>query len=369
MTAEACGCVSPAGRRAFLASLLAAVGTACAGPGTAAQGRRERDVLAQGAAAMAAAPVVDLHAHPGSFTRAVAGELPLDAIDDMRAGGVDAAFFAAVADGLVIRREGGRIRQWREPKPGELYRNALAQLERVRARAQAGALQLVLAPRDLTSAAGGRPAGALLAMEGGDALEGDAGRVREFHGAGVRSIQLVHYRINELGDIQTEPAHHGGLTPTGHAVIAVMNRLGMIVDAAHASPATLRSILAASRHPVLVSHTGPAALRSVQRHLDDDLLRLVAARGGVIGVWPMSARPDGLGQWLSEIDHVRRVAGIDHVGIGTDMAGLSTFTVLPAYRGFPALPAALLTRGYAESDVRKILGGNLRRLFEATAVA
>jgi len=369
MERDACGCASPGSRRAFLASLLAAVGAACAGPGAAAQARRERDLLAQGAAAVAGAPVVDLHAHPGAFTRIASGGLGLDALEDMRAGGVDVAFFAAVADGPVIRREPGRIRQFREPAPGELHRSTLGQLERVLARARGGQLDLVLSGRALATRAAGRPPGALLAIEGGDALEGDPGRVAAFHALGVRSIQLVHYRINELGDIQTEPARHGGLTPAGREVIAEMNRLGMIVDAAHASPDTLRDILAVSRHPVIVSHTGPAALRDVKRHLGDDLLRAVAARRGVVGVWPMAARPAGLGQWLDDLDHVRRVAGIDHAGVGTDMAGLSTFTALPSYRGFPELPAALLARGHAEADLRKLLGGNLRRVFEATAAS
>ena len=74
-----------------------------------------------------------------------------------------------------------------------------------------------------------------------------------------------------------------------------------------------------------------------------------------------------LGQWLDDLDHARRVIGIDHVGIGTDMTGLSTFTALPTYRGFPALPAALLARGYAEADVRRVLGGNLLRVLEAVS--
>jgi membrane dipeptidase len=280
---EACGCASLAGRRAFLASLLAVISAACAGPGVVAQNRRQRDLVAQGAAAVTGAPVIDLHAHPGAFTRAVTGELPQAAMDDMRAGGVDVAFFAAVADGLVIRREPGRIRQWREPGPGELYRNTQGQLTRVLARTRAGDLDLVLSPRDLASATSGGRRGALLAIEGGDALEGDAGRVREFHAMGVRSIQLVHYRINELGDIQTEPARHGGLTPAGREVIAEMNRLGMIVDAAHASPATLRDILSTSRRPVIVSHTGPAALRDVPRPHGDAHLRRVAGRAS--GPW------------------------------------------------------------------------------------
>jgi membrane dipeptidase len=124
---------------------------------------------------------------------------------------------------------------------------------------------------------------------------------------------------------------------------------------------------AASRRPIVVSHTGPSALRDFKRHLSDDLLRAVAARGGLVGIWPLAPRPAGLGQWLDDLDHARRVIGIDHVGIGTDMAGLSTFTALPTYRGFPALPAALLARGYAEADVRRVLGGNLLRVLEAVS--
>lgn len=362
-----CGCVTGASRRAFLASLAGAIAAACAGPGPSARARRERDLLAQGADAVSAAPVVDLHAHPGAFPRAATGELPSDVLDEMREAGVHVAFFCAVGDGLVIRREPGGIRQYREPLAGELHRNARAQLERVLERARDGRLLPMLSARALATARQqGRP-GALIAVEGGDPLEGDPGRVAGLYALGVRSIQLVHYRVNELGDIQTEPARHGGLTRAGEDVVAEMNRLGMIVDGAHAAPATLRAMLAVSRRPIIVSHTGPAALRAFKRHLSDDLLRAVAARGGVVGIWPLAPRPAGLGQWLDDLDHARGVIGIDHVGIGTDMAGLGTFTALPTYRGFPALPAALLARGYAEADVRRVLGGNLLRVFETVS--
>jgi membrane dipeptidase len=311
--------------------------------------------------------VVDLHAHPGAFTRAVTGELPPAVLAEMWAAGVHAAFFCAVGDGLVIRREADGIRQYREPRPGELYRNARAQLERVLARARDGRLVPMGSAAALAASRGqGRP-GALIALEGGDPLEGDPARVADLHALGVRSIQLVHYRVNELGDIQTEPPRHGGLTRAGEDVVAEMNRLGMIVDGAHAAPGTLRAMLAVSRRPIIVSHTGPAALRDFKRHLSDDLLRAVAGRGGVVGIWPLAPRPAGLGQWLDDLDHVRRVVGIDHVGIGTDMAGLGPFTVLPTYSGFPALPAALLARGYTETDVRRVLGGNLVRVFEAVS--
>jgi membrane dipeptidase len=364
--APCCCLASDATRRAFLMSLLGAVAAACAGPTASGSAQRERDLMAQAASVVTGSPTVDLHAHPGGFTRARTGQLSTTALDDMRRGGVDAAFFSVVTDGPVIRREPGGIRTYREPRPGELHRSALGQAERVRVRAHEGRLTLLLEPGDLVTARRAGLPGALLALEGGDALEGLVARVREFHALGVRSIQLMHYRINELGDIQTAPAQHGGLTPRGHDVLAEMNRLGLVVDGAHAAPQTLRDILAASRAPIIVSHTGPAALRPYARHLADDLLQAVAARDGVIGIWPLSRGGLGsLDQMLADIEHVRRLVGLDHVGIGTDMAGLSRFTVIPTYRDFAPLPAALLARGYGESELTRLLGGNVMRVFEA----
>ena len=353
-------------RRAFLASLLGVVATACAGPTADAAARRQRDLLRQGEAAVAAAPVVDLHAHPGRFTRRDAGELRTGAIAEMRAARVSCAFFAAVGDGPLIRREPGGIKSFREPRPDELHRSTLGQLGRVRARADDGSLGLVLEAGDLLRLARAGRVAALLALEGGDPLEGDAGRVRELHGLGVRSIQLVHYRVNELGDIQTEAPRHGGLTPAGFEVVAEMNRLRMVVDGAHASPDTLRAILAASRSPVVISHTGPAALRTYSRHLSDDLLRAVAAQGGVIGVWPLvQRRPAPLDQFLADLRHVRRVAGIDHTAVATDMTGMANFTAVLTYEEFAAVPAALLAGGFSEADCRQLLGGNALRVVES----
>jgi membrane dipeptidase len=354
------------GRRAFLASLLGAAIAACAGPTPEGTARRQASLAAQAVDALRAAAVIDLHAHPGAFTRASTGDLPLTALREMEVGGVEIAFFAAVGDGLVIRREGTGIRNFRDPVPGELYASTLGQLERVRARAREGRLRLVLTPGDVAAARAGGERGALLAVEGGDPLEGEVARVRELHALGVRSIQLVHYRINELGDIQTEPTRHEGLTTRGADVVAEMNRLGLVVDGAHAARATLLGILDASRAPIIVSHTGPAAVRKLPRHLDDDLLRAVAAKGGVIGVWPL-ALTGQTNSFFEEIAYVRGVVGIDAVGVGTDMAGLSTFTSIPTYREFAAVPAALLARGFSEEELRKLLGGNVQRVFEAAA--
>jgi membrane dipeptidase len=366
MASGCCGCLGVQGRRAFLASLAGAVAAACAGPSREAADRRERDLAAQAATV----PVFDLHAHPGAFTRAVTGSLPTSAFDEMTAGGVDAAFFAAVSDGLVIRREPNGIRNFRDPDPGELHRNTVGQLARVRARADEGRVHLLRGPVDLKAARARGLRGALMALEGGDALEGRVDRVREFHEMGVRSIQLVHFRINELGDIQTAPNRHGRLTDAGAEVIREMNRLGMIVDGAHAARQTLLDILEVSRTPVIVSHTGPAGLRRSRRHLTDELMRAVATKGGVIGVWPMTSRSSTtLQDFARELLYVRDLVGVDHVGVGTDMAGLAGATSILTYREFAPVPAALLAAGFAEDEIRKVLGGNVARVFEqATAV-
>lgn len=357
-----------ASRRAFLASMLAAVAAACSGPTHDASARREQDLLAQGADALARDPTFDLHSHPGFFTR---GELPLGPLDRMRAARVDAAFFSVVGDGPIIRRDSrGAIANYRPARPGELQRYALAQIERIRARATERRLKLALAPADVNEARRAGVPGALLAFEGGDALEGNAARAREFYELGIRSIQLVHYTINDLGDVQTEFPRHNRLTPAGQEVIVEMNRLGMIVDGAHAAPDTLAGILATSKTPIIVSHTGPGALRSFARHLTDDQIKAVAAKGGVIGIWPWESRGAGsLSQMLRDIDHVRGLVGIDHVGMGTDMDGMSVYTAIPTSKEFAPLPAALLAKGFSESDTRKLLGGNLMRVFEAATAA
>lgn len=351
----------PASRRAFLTAALGAIATACAGPTVDAAAKREVDLHRQAAAALG--PIVDPHSHPGAFTRVVTGGLPLAALDEMRRANVRCAFFAAVGDGAVIRREPGGIRNHRDPRPGELHRSTIGQLERVRARVREGATRLVTSRRDLSLLATRAEPAVLLAIEGGDPLEGRIERVREMYDLGVRSIQIVHYRVNELGDIQTEPARHGRLTDTGAAVAREMNRLGMVVDGAHAARDTLRGILDASRTPIVVSHTGPWARRPFKRHLGDDSLRDVATKGGVIAVWPLVvSSPAPLDQFLADLRYVVSVAGIDHTGIATDMTGMSTFTAIPTYTDFAAVPAALLANGFSETDVRKLLGGNVARV-------
>jgi len=192
-------------------------------------------------------PSVDLHSHPGmsrSSPLSMEGQ-----IQRLSQGKVRASLFAAVADGTVIgRRTSGGLYATRDPRPGESPGYTYRSLGDVRARITAGSLLLIQSPADLDAAgASGKP-GAILAVEGGDFLEGRIDRVQEAYTAGVRSIQLTHYRINELGDIQTDPPRHNGLTPFGLDVIREMNRVGMVVDVAHLTLEGVKQAAATTRN-------------------------------------------------------------------------------------------------------------------------
>ena len=360
--------ISPASaaldRRQALGALAATFSLAagCGAPMTTAQ-RDDAQRLAEETIS------VDLHSHPGMIPSLV--PITIDAqLDRIVKGKLKASLFAAVSDGPVIgRRPQGGLYATREPRPGELYAYAYRALEAVRARVRAGKAVLIQSPADLEAARTQGKPGVILAAEGGDFLEGRIDRVQEAHARGLRSIQLTHYRVNELGDIQTEAAVHGGLTPFGKDVIREMNRLGMVVDVAHLTFDGVRQAVEVSSKPVILSHTlleAPMARAITQEHA-----RVLARRGGVIGIFPVNISYYGFAGYIEHISRMIKTVGVDHVGIGTDMDGIvpasnSTFS---DYSEWPSIGAALLARGYSREDVAKVTGGNFLRVFrEAAAV-
>ena len=311
-------------------------------------------------------PSVDLHAHPGFFpTSPLSME---DQIARMGQGRLRAALFASVADSPLIRRRStGGLYAAREPQPGELYTATWRQIERVRARTAAPGLTLVRAPGEVAGLGDSSGPGAILAVEGGDFLEGRVDRVEEAYRRDVRSIQLVHYRINELGDIQTEPPRHGGLTPFGKDVIREMNRLGMVIDLAHLTHDGVRDAVAVTTKPVILSHTvleTPFARAISRAHA-----QLIAKNGGVVGIFPVNSTYRGFAGYITHIERMIEAIGVDHVGIGTDMDGISppSFLAWDDYREWPTLGAALLSRGHSAADVAKVTGGNFRHVFAEVA--
>ncbi len=310
-------------------------------------------------------PYVDIHAHPGRFHRDNTG---LDErVLEMARGGLSAAFFCVSTDRAIIRRdrEAGRIRAQREFEPGESYRDAYARFALLDPWFEQGQLSRVLAPPDVLRAKRSRRPGAILAAEGADFLEERIDRVQEAHDRGIRSIQLVHYNINAVADIQTEEPRHQGLTPFGARVIREMNRVGMIVDVAHATEQVTRDVVDITTQPIILSHTALRRTpRKYTRFIYADHARLIASTGGVIGVWP--AGRGGLERWLRRFRRLADLVGPEHLAVGTDMDGLRN-TVFDDYGELPGLSAALLAAGFSRSEAAGILGGNFMRVFREVA--
>ncbi len=317
-------------------------------------------------------------------------------------GGLDAAFFS-----IYVARTFGE-------GPAATAR-ALLQIHALKAQIEAHAERIGMAysTADVLRLAGEGRKAALMGLEGGHALQASPDVLRQLHAAGIRYVTLTHTNTNGWADSSQDRPRHGGLNATGEALVAEMNRLGVLVDLSHVSDSTFRDAVRVSRAPVIASHSSARALVNSVRNLSDRQLRAVAATGGVVMVnfydrvvnrhltpevmeavyarierehggdlaalFPavaaeQAARGLPAGTWedvVAHIAHVARVAGVDHVGLGSDFDGVSR---LPDGLGdvtrLPWLTYGLLRRGFSESDVRKILGGNtLRALADAERVA
>ncbi|MEA3053776.1 MAG: rane dipeptidase [Sphingomonadales bacterium] len=250
----------------------------------------------------------------------------------------------------------------------------------------------------------------LIGVEGGHQIGNSPAALRQYYALGARYMTLTHSRNNDWADSATDDPVHDGLTPFGKAIVREMNRLGMIVDLSHVSPKTMRDALAETRAPVIFSHSSARALMDHPRNVPDDVLGLLPANGGVVMVnfYPgflseayrrraaerdaedarlknlYSGQPErraaALAAWDSahpavdatlaevadHIEHVVKVAGVDHVGIGSDFDGIDgTAPVgLEGVETYPALFAELARRGWSDSDLAKLAGGNLLRAME-----
>jgi membrane dipeptidase len=251
---------------------------------------------------------------------------------------------------------------------------------------------------------------AFLTIEGGHQIDDDLGVLRMYYRMGIRAMTLTHFRNNNWADSSTDKPAHNGLTDFGKQVVREMNRLGMIVDVSHVSDKTFFDAIAVSSKPVLLTHSSCRAISDIPRNATDEMLRALAKNNGVIGInfgegfiSPKDAdalrkaiannseAPELTGKKLDEfaaeeyrreltrfnsaatiedvvahIDHAVKVAGIDHVGIGSDFDGITGPPQgLDDISKMPALTAALLRHGYSEADIKKILGGNTLRVIRA----
>ena len=263
---------------------------------------------------------------------------------------------------------------------------------------------------------------ALMGIEGGHSIENDIRLLRNFYRLGVRYMTLTWSNTNEWGDSSgdiddAKVQHHNGLTDFGKQVVTEMNRLGMMVDISHVADKTFWDAIAVSKAPVIASHSSARALCNARRNMTDDMLRAVAKNGGVVDVnffsgfdsqqywdalmaqgdkqqaavdaylaklkgegkepsymdkeriqheWMARIPRPPLSALIDNIDHIAKVAGVDHVGLGSDFDGVSGATPegMDSAADLPKITQALLDRGYSADDIHKILGGNVLRVFK-----
>ncbi len=358
--------------------------------------------------------VIDTHADtPGRFLdenydlAGPRGDGYLD-LPSIRAGNLGAEFFAI----------------WVDPnkyKTGAAHR-AFSMIDGVYQQVQKHPDEMVMAysAEDIRRAHARHKFAALLGVEGGHAMEDDLGILRDFYRLGVRYMTLTWMNTNDWADAsgdldKSDVPHHNGLTPMGQQVVEEMNRLGMMVDISHASDKTFWDVLAVTRAPIIASHSSARALCNHYRNLSDDMLKAVAKNGGVVQVnfasffvdeeyrkayeataaerhaaflaaeekfkdadagtqarerarleqeWASKIPRPPLQSLVDHIDHIAKVAGVNHVGIGSDFDGIESAPQgMDSAADLPKITVLLMARGYSAADMRKILGGNLLRVF------
>lgn len=331
------------------------------------------EILQAGMEIISSTPVVDLHSHPGLFfldgasndswkVKLLPSGFEHERIDDLKTAQVTASMFSIVSDINVLDLVDGRIVPTRDFNSGEAYADYQRQLKILKDLNQKGTIKLALSPDDIRNAHKQQHSIALLSSEGADFIEDKLDRIAQAYDAGLRSIGLVHYRVNALADNQTSDLVHGGLSKLGRDVVKEMNHQGLIIDLAHASQAACADALEVSSAPVMVSHSNLLGKVNSPRFLNKQHAHMITANGGLVGAWPSGLDSKNLWDFAHQILRLVDEIGVDSVSIGTDMDG-NYKPVLREYADFSTLAAMLLYRGLSAEDCRKIFGLNFLRLF------
>ncbi|MDT7934952.1 MAG: dipeptidase [Sphingomonadaceae bacterium] len=385
----------------------------------AAPARAAEDPLAQARALLAKSPVIDGHIDVPEQLRVqrqnrlqgfdytgVSGPLKGFHTDlkRLKAGGIGGVFWSVYVDANLA--------------PDEAVRQTIEQID-VMKRLIAlypGQMAQVGTAAEMRAAIKAGKVGGFFGAEGGHSINNSLGVLRQLYALGVRYMTLTHFRNNDWADSATDAPKHGGLTPFGVEVVREMNRLGMLVDISHVAETTMLAAIDASAAPVIFSHSEARAIAGHPRNASDAVLKRLSANGGVMMVnfaqpylsdtvwrWNQDLAAEearlkaalighsqadlnaGVKAWeaahpapratvkdvADHIDHIRQVAGIDHIGIGSDFDGLPDLPVgLGGADELPRLFAELIRRGYSDADLAKIAQGNiLRVLAQAEQVA
>ena len=318
--------------------------------------------------------IIDCHAHPERYLSE--GQRPENSstVKFMTEMGVAASVFAAVGDRVFL--SGGQL-------SGSEFDNTKIQLDHwMDGVVRPGRVKLVLKSSDIPQAPKpGDVPGCILAIEGGDALEGNPDRVNEFYACGVRMITLIHFSNNALGDCMQDfgspglRPRNGGLTAAGRRVLERMQELGMVVDVAHADSRTLGQIAGITKRPIVDSHGNPCALADMNRcgrfRTWKDM-EAVAKTGGVVCTWTWGmtqgkTKRETFRDWAAEIAEMQKRIGMEHVGLGTDGGGgIPRF--IRGYRDIrdlSLLAGAMQEAGFTREEIAAYMGGNTYRVLKA----
>jgi len=325
-------------------------------------------------------------------------------IPRMREGGLDALFFSIWVPSDITGA------------PAVTRAMALIDAVHKAVKAHPNDLMLATTAAEVRRAAAEHKIAALMGVEGGHMINDDLGQLRKYAALGVRYLTLTHFKNNTWADSSTDTPAHNGLTPLGKDVVRELNRLGMMVDVSHVADKTFYDALAVTTAPVLASHSSCRAIANHPRNMTDDMLRALAKNGGVVMInyhaaflseefrvasekksGNIVAAMDAMSKkcggneacttmegeridheammsgalpkvtWekiVEHIDHAVKVAGADHVGLGSDFDGATMPLGMEDASKLPKITDALLEKGYSEQDIEKILGGNILRVME-----
>lgn len=300
----------------------------------------------------------------------------------LRAGGTGAQFFAAYVSANLIDSGGSA-------------RRALEMIDTIRhdiVRRYPETFQLATSADEIEAARKAGKIAALIGIEGGHAIENEPRLLRAYYDLGARYMTLTHTRNLEWAGSSAEKDERG-LSELGRRVIAEMNRLGMMIDIAHVSDRTFWDVIEASRAPVFSSHSSARALSNIPRNMSDEMIRAVAKKGGLVminlGCEFISQRSADTSPWIhpslpknsrceqatldevvAHFEHIRKIAGVDFIGLGSDFDGVScTPKGLEDVSQWPNLTRRLLEKGFTAEEIRKIYGGNFLRFMRAVEQA
>ncbi len=313
--------------------------------------------------------IFDLHCHPGRLFASEASGFgmgsPKQTLDEMNAAHLSGAFFSLVADSPLIKLGEAGVSIVRKFEAGEAWKEYQRQMLVMKEFISSNSITIGKQRMDLNNYKKSGTVTAYLSVEGGDFLEGNTDKIDIAYSDGVRSIQLVHYMPNGIGDLQTSGPTNNGLSAFGKEVVRRMNKLGMVIDVAHASYQTVKDIARLTDSPIILSHSilemetnRPMAKRAISK----DHAKIVAQSGGLIGAWP-SGFNKSFEEYIDNILRLVDAVGVDHVGIGTDMDG-NFKPVLPSYSRYPAVAEGLKGKGLSQNEVGKIMGENSKALLK-----